>query len=185
MSQKKIGREAILAEIGRLEGMLSLRGAERKSSEDLVEEVDLNTDMGEGAKEAASRCGDFDDIVPLDVDSDEGLLEDVLDDVDFEGGADVLDACGTVASEMEPGIEDEITQDSFDEVEEELGADDIATEDTTKDVVASEYVGRLSEASSRLDRVASYLEKNGQVKLAFRIDRLADALDAERSRLSK
>lgn len=177
-------RKMLLAEIGRLEGMM--RG--RKSSEDLVEDLGIDTDMGEGAKEACDSASDFDeddlggfddfaDSVPV---VNDDIVDDILGDEDFDG-ADVLDAF--VASETSPGIEDEITTDKQDEVAEEVGADGIATEDSVSDVVASDYSSRLAEASRRLDRVASYLEKSGQVRLAYRIDRLADALDSEKSRL--
>jgi hypothetical protein len=207
MSQNKTAREALIAEITRLEGMLSVRAAEevpaeeapkakksaeevpaeeapkaKKSSEDLVDEVALDTDMGEGAIEAAMREAGFGDMLPVEVESDD-MMVDVMDDGFGTDMDEVMSAF--TASETKPGIEDEITQDSLDEVAEEVGADDIATEDATIDVVSSSYVGRLTEASRRLDRVASYLEKTGQVKLAFRVDRLADALDSERSRLSK
>jgi hypothetical protein len=37
----------------------------------------------------------------------------------------------------------------------------------------------LKSASARLDKVAEYLEKNGRRELAFRIDKIADAIDAK------
>ena len=36
----------------------------------------------------------------------------------------------------------------------------------------------MKKASERLDRVAEYLEKHGRRELAFRIDKIADALDS-------
>jgi hypothetical protein len=39
---------------------------------------------------------------------------------------------------------------------------------------------RMVEASSRLDRVAAYLEESGHDKLAFKIDTLTDAIDENR-----
>lgn len=44
------------------------------------------------------------------------------------------------------------------------------------------YASRLKEASSRLDRVASALEKRGGkwVKFAYRVDQMADAVDTKR-----
>lgn len=200
MARELIGRKVLLAEISRLEGLLGKTAADdadegkqeevacdkasKKSSEDLVDEVALDTDMGDGAVVAAMEAltAEFEDFSDVEIESDDLMGDDLLDDDMFDGSG-VVDAF--MASETKPGIEDEITQDSLDEVEEEVGADDIATEDTTKDVVASDYIGRLNEASARLDRVAAYLEKGGQTKLAYRIDRLADALDSERARLSK
>jgi hypothetical protein len=168
-----IGKKMLIAEITRLEGLL---GKSRKSSEGLVDDIGLDKDMGEGATVACDAgYEDMEFEEEIDPISDELLSEDD----DFGGMAAFM------ASETAPGIEDEITQDFLDEVEEEVGADNISTEDTTKDVVASEgYAARLAEASARLDRVASFVEKQGQVKLAYRLDRLADILDAERSKLS-
>ncbi len=145
MARNKTGRDMLLAEIGRLEGLLNVRGSEeaegegkdevackgKKSSEDLVKEVAPNaTEGGDGtsAKPPLSKTADFVEEVPVGVDSDVGLMDDVLD-ADLDGGSEILDAF--TASETTPGIEDEITQDSLDEVAEEVGADDIATEDRT------------------------------------------------------
>jgi len=64
------------------------------------------------------------------------------------------------------------------------------TEVSEKDVTASDeikYASRLKEASHRLDRVSSYLEKKGGkwVKIAYRLDKLADAIDGERRVVAK
>ena len=93
----------------------------------------------------------------------------------------------TCASEKAPGIEDEITQDKFSEVEGERHGEELATFDSMeeagrqvgrKSVASDEYVARMKKASERLDRVAEYLEKNGRRELAFRIDKIADAIDS-------
>ncbi len=96
--------------------------------------------------------------------------------------------CACKASLADPnGIEEQITQDKFTEVEGERHGEELATDDSMLAVgrqvghsaVASEdYVARLMKASDRLDRVASYLEKNGRRSLAFKVDRIADAVDA-------
>jgi len=57
--------------------------------------------------------------------------------------------------------------------EEEISSDD-----------SDEYQSRMVEASSRLDRVATYLEESGHDKLAFKIDTLTDAIDENRKILS-
>jgi hypothetical protein len=86
---------------------------------------------------------------------------------------------GMMASEDSPGVEDEITQDSLSEVEGEAHGEEQTTDDSVNDAAtASEYVRRLKRASARLDRVASYLEKEGRKDLALRIDKIADAIDA-------
>ena len=93
----------------------------------------------------------------------------------------------TCASEQAPGIEDEITQDKFSEVEGEEHGEELATADSMeevgrqvgrKTVASDEYVARMKKASERLDRVAEYLEKHGRRELAFRIDKIADAIDS-------
>ena len=181
---KKVSK-SLLAEIQRLESVIESRSA----SEDLVNEVDLDLEMGEGAVVANF----IDDELSLDIDEDpmfedENVVFDDFTDVedvdegDISEAIDEIYASSRAASETEEGIEDEITQDADDEVAEEVGAEDIATHDSVKEVTASR-VDRLKEASMRLDRVASYLERKGQVKLAYRIDRLADALDMEISKL--
>ena len=81
------------------------------------------------------------------------------------------------ASEADPsGIEEEITQDYLDEVADEVDKDDVGEE--MGDTVDSK-IARYKEASMRLDRVAEYLESNGKLAIARRIDALADAIDAE------
>lgn len=93
----------------------------------------------------------------------------------------------TCASEKAPGIEDEITQDKFSEVEGERHGEELATFDSMeeagrqvgkKTVASEEFVARMKKASERLDRVAEYLEKHGRRELAFRIDKIADAIDS-------
>jgi hypothetical protein len=86
------------------------------------------------------------------------------------------------------GIEEEITQDRFSEVESERHGEELASADSMLEVgrevgrkpvaSAKEYVARLMQASDRLDKVAEYLEKNGRRSLAFKIDRISDAIDA-------
>ncbi len=198
----RVSRRSLIAEISEIESMLNV-----DSSADLVEDIDLDPDMGEGAVEASDFVdADFEDV-DMDDDFEDVSSEDDFEEIenmedlgmeDFEGideiddfeaemdvldvedGSDILDSI--VSSETEPGIEDEITQDYLEEVSDEIGVDDISTEDSMIEVPETGYTARLKEASRRLDRVASYLEKSGQVKLAFRLDRLADALDSEVSR---
>jgi hypothetical protein len=83
------------------------------------------------------------------------------------------------SSEEEKGVEDTIKM-PFQEVSEEVGANDgeLPNEVVTKQT-KSDYVARLVEASTRLDRVAEYLEKHGKTAAALRIDKISDALDAE------
>lgn len=91
------------------------------------------------------------------------------------------------ASEEDPsGVEEEITQDSLSEVvDEAAGGSGIADADLVVDVAPTghtssrrEALRRMKRASKRLDRVAAYLEKTGRLKMAFRIDTIADSVDA-------
>jgi len=94
---------------------------------------------------------------------------------------------GMKASLADPsGIEEEITQDRFTEVEGERHGEELASaasalavgeESPTKPSGAG-YVARLMKASERLDKVAEYLEKNGRRALALKVDKIADAVDA-------
>lgn len=84
------------------------------------------------------------------------------------------------ASEVDPsGVEEKITQDRFSEVERIQHGEELTTGPSMGAVAPtrSEYVTRMKSASARLDKVADYLEKHGRRELAFRIDKIADAID--------
>jgi hypothetical protein len=86
------------------------------------------------------------------------------------------------ASEEDPsGAEEEITQDYLSDVVKLRGEEGLATEPSMEDAARSagmSSVDYLKRASARLDKVATYLEKHGQVKVAYRLDKMADAIDA-------
>ena len=75
------------------------------------------------------------------------------------------------------GVEEQITQKRFTEVEDLEHGTELTTEDSTLDAAPTGYVARLKQASARLDVVATYLEKSGRKELAFRVDKIADAID--------
>lgn len=81
------------------------------------------------------------------------------------------------ASLVDPsGVEEKITQKRFTEVEDlEHGTE--LSEGLPLDVAPTGYVAKMKSASSRLDAVASYLEKTGRTAMAMRIDKIADAID--------
>jgi hypothetical protein len=88
---------------------------------------------------------------------------------------------GKKASEVDPsGIEEQITTDKFSEVERIQHGEELATGPSMGAVAPtrSEYVAKLRSASVRLDKVAEYLENNGRRALAYRVDKIADAIDA-------
>ena len=101
-------------------------------------------------------------------------------DKDEKKAAEAEEDDGKKASEVDPdGIEEQITQDRFTEVEKITHGTELTTGPSMGAVAPtrSEYVARLKSASVRLDKVAEYLEKHGRRELAFRIDKIADAID--------
>jgi len=119
---------------------------------------------------------------------EEPLLEDELLSMEEELGMDYRRSQDEVENPVEESDKG-LIWDDFDEVEKEIGGPEEKPEkplDVVKDSTKfneSEYVtaSRLKEASRRLDRVAAALESKGGkwVKYAYRIDKLADMLDAE------
>jgi len=125
---------------------------------------------------------EFDDEVELYQDDEDEFEQDDEDEVsqDVEELLQALEDDEVVmASEMDPGIEDEINQDYLDDVVELRDKEGLATEDSMLDTAPTEYKAAMKTASSRLDRVATYFEKTGRSKLAYRIDRISDAIDAQ------
>jgi hypothetical protein len=89
------------------------------------------------------------------------------------------------ASLVDPnGVEEQITLDRFTEVEDlEHGTE--LSDGLPLDVAPTGYVARLKNASTRLDAVANYLEKTGRAKMALRIDKVADSIDARLASIEK
>lgn len=122
------------------------------------------------------------------VNFDDEIVEDELDG----GIGDEAFATGPkFGSETKPGVEDRITQARLSEVEKVMHGTELTTDDSmlavapTKHVASEEYVARLHRASERLDKVATYLERQGRVKLAARIDKISDAIDARAKQASR
>ena len=82
------------------------------------------------------------------------------------------------------GVEEQITQKKFTEVENLEHGTELATEPTTLDAAPTGYVARLKNASARLDAVAEYLEKTGRTQMALRIDRIADVIDSRVAKIT-
>ena len=95
--------------------------------------------------------------------------------------ASIRDASERTASIYKKGIEDEIrdTAGGLEKTVSEIPKTKIST-DSRKEVFGkgtnSAYVASITK---RLDRVATILEKRGDIRMAFRVDRLADALEQE------
>jgi hypothetical protein len=89
------------------------------------------------------------------------------------------------ASLVDPsGIEEECNQDRFHTVERITHGEELTDADSMEAVgrkvgrSTTASVSMLKQASVRLDKVAEYLEKCGNTKLALQIDKIADAVDA-------
>ena len=155
---------SLKAEIEDLEKRLGMSYMDDET-EDMVYMDDLN----DGVNDMSYMDEDVvvDTVVEPDI-IDEGLLEEQVD------------GCGMFASEVDPnGVEEQITQDYLDAVEEVAHGKELATAPSMGKVAPtrSTYVANLKRASARLDRVAGYLEKQGREDLALRIDKIADAVD--------
>ncbi len=79
------------------------------------------------------------------------------------------------AMQRKAGAEDKIDQDYLTDVE--------GITHTPSGVVPS--IRKLRSASVSLDRIADQLEKQGKIALAYRVDRVADEIDARIAKLSK
>jgi len=171
-SRRPTASEVILAEIAQIEEKLACgeMGApmeapmsymEMEESMDYMDYMDMDMDM------------DMDDDI---------IIEDDLDD-DFDDEMSYMEMEEPMGymHAADEGVEDEITQDYLSDVVNLMGKGDLATEPSMEDAArdaSMTSVDFLKRASARLDRVSNYLEKNGQVKIAFRLDKMADAVDA-------
>ncbi len=166
-------KEKLSREIQALEAELEGRAPKASGDDSLLTEIRAMEAklacMNMGDDEAEQGCGE-----PA-MDDDAMLVESVS----LKASRRTSKKAGTeTASEVDPnGVEEEITQDRFKAVE-DLRDADLSTEDSMLDAAPTGYVARLRSASARLDRVAEYLEKHGKKAMAFRVDKIADAIDA-------
>ena len=118
---------------------------------------------------------DADELYEDDLPAEMGYMKKYMDDEeDMDYMDDDMDYMR--ASEEESGVEDEITQDYLGDVlETEKTPSSVTTDDSITNVA---YTARLKKASARLDRIADYLEQHGKTKMAYKIDKIADAIDA-------
>lgn len=173
--------ESLQARVAALEKRLGVKASGGDARKALIAEITgLEKKLGCYMDDDSVIPGDGGMVAPVEEPMDDFLASEDEDDDD-----DADDAKS--ASEKDPsGIEEEITQDKFSEVEKEMHGDELASAESMEAVgrqvgrgaTASEVVARLKKASARLDRVADYLEKHGRRQLAFRIDKIADAIDA-------
>ena len=163
---------SLRAEIEDLEKRLGMSYMDDEVFEDIDDEVEVEDmaymdDTDTGMDEMNWMDEDISVVEPDII--DEELLEEQVD------------GCGDfMASEVDPnGVEEQITQDYLDAVEEVAHGKELATAPSMGKVAPtkSTYVASLKRASARLDRVAGYLEGQGRKDLALRIDKIADAVD--------
>jgi len=169
-------RAALRREIEALEADLDEcrkpRRARRRTPEDDVHQA------LEGLKQAVkAACGpsymtymDEDEIDIVD-ESNMSYMDEDMDEMTYMDDDEMVTA--------EEGVEEDITQEYLTDVLDEVrDPGTIDTDESMLDTAESGYTARLKSASMRLDRVATYLEKQGRKKLAFRVDKIADAIDA-------
>jgi len=173
------GEPTLAAEIGALERRLT--AMHMYMDDDAVEDEPGCGEVGMDDELAVidEDVGMDDELAVIDEDvvieppEAEEMVELTMDDV----AGDEM-GCAQ-ASLTKPGIEDQITQDYLDDVAElRPGAEELSTAPSMLSVAPTEYTARLRKASTRLDTVAEYLEKNGRTELAFRIDKISDAIEA-------
>jgi len=176
---RRSDEDTLNKQIAQLEDVLGPGDEEEYFEEEYFEEEVLEEVLEDVPLEAMDE-----DMVDLEAQLEEAPLEEALLDVELEEAPLNVDdelACLSCDDDEElglyadTGVENEITQDSLTEVEEEADSSVPTVEPK------SAYTARLKEASLRLDRVASYLEKHGKIKMAYRIDKLADAVDIQLS----
>ena len=187
---KPSARQTLAAEITELERRLNAMSY--MDEDELAEEdVDIGIDtayMDElGLDDLEAEPVMMDEATVIDEVGDvvEPAMDDDMDELEDEA---FCGEYGMRGSETKPGVEDRITQDYLSDVEGEEHGEELTTDPSMLDTASTdyrasaEYVSRLKKASARLDKVASYLEKNGRIELAKRIDAIADAIDARINR---
>lgn len=151
----------------------------------------VETEEDETKKEASRRNALLAEIASLesrlasDEDSDETSEEKTAADEECDkeektaADEDMTDEEKT-ASLLDPdGIEEQITQDYLSEVQDIVHGTELTDAPSMNELARKAYVTKLKNASARLDRVAEYLEKHGRRELAFRVDKIADAVDSK------
>lgn len=184
----------LMQEITAFEKQLEGAGSHRSAEESVPsEDAKLATDIAEVEQILAGLNGYMDENGDVGMVEEQGTAymdldltsDDLLDD-DYDEPAMIA---APVASEANPsGIEEEITDDRFSEVERLLGDTGIVDAEHTFDVAPTDlnHTAGMKEASTRLDNLASYIEdqvvNHGEnkewMKVAYRIDKMADGIDA-------
>jgi hypothetical protein len=175
--------DKLRAEIDSLEERIACLGMGEPADTDYGDDTPPTVEVGCGEPGMAyaedDEMGDEPGMDDIDAAVDEMEMEVPIEE-DVELDDDIEEVGMLVGSEVEPGVEDEITQDYLSEVQEEEHGEELTTDDSMNDAATAsddDEVVRFKRASARLDRVAQYLEKHGEMRLALRIDQIADAID--------
>lgn len=175
-------RNDIRRQIAALEEELDRReGKASRKANDSDPLVDAFRKLEAAVKAACgeSFMDDVDTEEILEALPDEEVPGDDMDEMSYMDMDDDMDDDMAYMEYMSEDSEDQIDQDYLDDVvKEEKNPADVTTNDSMLDAAPTGYVARLMSASRRLDRVADELEKQGNKKMAFRIDKIADAIDA-------
>lgn len=174
---RKSTKETLLSEIRQLEA--KVKNACGESFMDDEPEMYMGDESEMGYMDDDIESEEDVDFMDDDLVDEPVVLEEDIDEFDDFDDTDDFEEDLVFASEESDDVEDEISQDYLEEVLEEVrDPDTIVTNPSMLDAAPTNYVARLKSASARLDKVANYLEQKGNKKLALRIDKIADAIDA-------
>jgi len=174
--------DRLSAKLASMDGQPAKTASTKTAGKMLLAEIDELEEQIAGMYAADEDAEEEDEPITADDDEADVVEEEPItadDDDDADDEVPVNEEPVEVeSSESAPGIEDEITQDKFREVEDTRHGTELSSGPTMRSVAPTNYTARLMQASARLDKVAEYLEKNGRNQLAFRIDKIADAIDS-------
>lgn len=185
-------RNTLIRDIVALEAKLSppKQARDTKSSEENIFNAlgTLETLVKEACGESFMNDMSYMNHMSYMDDIDDGMDDNFMsymdeDDDDFDDEDDfdediVLAENNSDYPPVAAGAEDEITQEYLDDVLElEKNPASIVTNPSMQDAAPGGHVAMLVRASQRLDKVADYCEKQGNMKLAYHIDRIADSVD--------
>lgn len=145
-------------------------------------------EMEHGKDDPKMIVNEDEEMVASDEDKDEPKADDEEMEVEASDDEDEMEAGDDDKKAAEAGIEDTIENDHEQMVDEfdpnapkGQGMDVVRpAKMASKDVQAkAKYASMIKEATERLDKVAGYLEKHGRKQLAYRLDRVSDALEAK------
>ena len=155
------------AEIAELTGQLTVASdVEANTAEAKI--ADIDSQIASLMKQKKAYLSEM----PFSYGSEETIESDVFDDVDDLFEEDLFEASASESQEHEENLGEAygLTQDYLEEVQDEANSS-VPTQDA--------YLANLKEAATRLDKLATSVEAEGNGKLAFELDTIADEVDAK------